>query len=134
MEPFMLQENFMSLQMTFAVEKLVDILKKNRAEHEKMATEAKENYIKQLKEELAKKLDLLMQGKAVNPHSSLAVPQDNLKQYNIAISMLEMTNDSFIVLDEHQYNQYVNDEWTWTERFLETASMYSDTARNRKRR
>lgn len=121
--------NYMSgLKMSFPVDKLKVKLRENREEHSSIITEAKKNYLVALKKELEKKLDLMEEGKKINPNSKLPVPGDNLEEYDTAISMLEFTNDSDVILTQDQYHCYVEDKWHWQRDFLNTASNYSELA------
>ena len=116
----------MGLVMKFPVKSLIEVLKTNRQQHEKIATQAKADYAAALLAELKTKIELLEAGKHLeNPHSDLKVPFDSLDSYDVAIGMLEFTSDESISLAQGEYDQYVNDKWSWKKSFTDTASSYN---------
>ncbi len=116
------------LVMNFPVKDLLAKLTENREKHVKMVAEAKVNYIEALKKELEAKLVQLKAGKRISTSSQLDVPGDNTAEYDTAISMLAMTTDTTIKLQQDQYHSYVMDKWSWKSRFLASASNYSKLA------
>lgn len=116
------------LVMNFRVSELISKLTENRERHLQIITEAKKNYLVALKKELEGKIQSLDEGKQINPNSRLPVPGDNLDEYDTAISMLKMTADETVELEQSQYHCYVLDKWEWQRNFLEVAATYSSTA------
>ena len=110
------------LVMNFPVNKLVDILKKNKKEHIQIVEGAQEAYVQGLVEEFEKKLSALKEGKNVNPNTSLRLPGDHRASYTNAIAMLEMTTDETIELGSSEFAAYVRDKWHWQKDFLSTAN------------
>jgi hypothetical protein len=51
-------------------------------------------------------------------------PVSQEKSYDRAIKMLEMSIDTEIVLPEHEFQQYVLDEWQWSQNFKSVTSTY----------
>ncbi len=116
--------------MQFEVKKLQELIHNNRETHAKIFSEATENYREALKRELQNKLALLSAGKPVEPHSSLIVPRCYLSSYDTVISMLDFTSDKIIELSIDQYKNYVLDEWSWKNNFIESSVAYSKSARD----
>lgn len=130
-----------SISMSFDKATVVETLKKNRAEHETIYTEAIEGYRAALREALQEVVSLvsekqneLEEKKVPSPHlaksplSKLSVPKNQLKEYDTVLEMLELTADDTIVLDQDQYNCYMKDNWYWMNDFLISNSAYSATA------
>lgn len=107
---------------------LLDILRKNRAEHRQIFEEAVEGYRHEVIKQLSQRLDDARNGKKIDISIRLNQPQDQTKDYDRVIGMLEMTVDDIIELDELSYQQYVMDDWNWSHNFLHTNSAYSVTA------
>lgn len=107
---------------------LMEILRKNRRDHKQVVQQAQEKYralvIKLLDEELAK-------AKAGNPFNiqtitRVQLPQDHTADYDLEIQMLDMSVDQEIVLDVHQFNSFVNDEWEWSRGWAMSNAHYTD--------
>ena len=86
------------------------------------------NYMKKAKEALRAKLDLLESGKLKALAFGLSVPVDMTKVYDTAIQMLEITTQKEMELTPGQVRNLVMDEWDWSDHFMGTNAMYSDTA------
>ena len=52
------------------------------------------------------------------------VPEDNSKEYEKVIRMVEMTQDDVIELDEDQFDKLVMDNWNFKQALLETSAFY----------
>lgn len=130
-----------TISMSFDKASVVETLKENRTEHEKIYNEAIAGYRNVLRNALDKvvelvseKRDELEEKKAPSPRlktdplSSLAVPKNQLKEYDTVLEMLELTSDETIVLDQDQYNCYMKDNWYWMNDFLLSNSAYSASA------
>ncbi len=52
-------------------------------------------------------------------------PTSQAKSYERAIAMLEMSVDNEIVLSMHEFDQYVLDNWTWTQQFKTLSANYT---------
>lgn len=107
---------------------LLDVLKKNREQHRKIFLEAQEGYKHAAIKELDSMLDDARAGKRIRRSMTLVEPQDQTSDYDRAIRMLEMSQDEVIELEEHDFMQYVLDDWGWKHQFLHSNSVYSATA------
>jgi hypothetical protein len=115
-------------KMKFDKEKLLVTLRENRASHRKIFLEACEGYLKKAIELLEQKLASARKGERISMHFSLQQPVDQTKEYDRAIRMLEMSTDTIVELEEHDFQQYVMDDWAWKGQFLASNSAYSTTA------
>jgi hypothetical protein len=130
-----------TISMSFKKEEVIEILRENRAEHQKIYDEAIEGYRKKLVEALDKaikmieeKRDELEEKRLPKPHlkdwplNGLNVPGNSLNEYDTVLEMLQLTPDETIVLDQDQYNCYMKDNWHWMKDFLMSNSAYSSSA------
>lgn len=93
-------------------EELLDALRANRQKHATEAQEAKAGYLIQVEKGLRKALRDLKSGK-ITTTLNLHAPIDNTADYDRAIKMMEMSVDENIELNEQEFRQYVQDEWSW---------------------
>ena len=109
--------------------KLLEIVRENRNKHRKIFEEALEGYRKQAIAELDSMLADAKAGRRIRRSVSLIEPTDQTSDYDRVIRMLEMSVDEFVVLQEHEFAQYVLDRWNWRKQFLMSSSNYSHTAK-----
>lgn len=97
-------------------EQLLGILKKNRSEHREVFLQAQKTFrvvaIKALDEQLkaARKGRPFELGRLI----ALSAPEDHTTDYDRSIQMLEMAVDKEIVVDEREFQNYVQDKWQWS--------------------
>lgn len=103
---------------------LVTHLTKNMANHILKYDLAMEEYRKALIAELKQKLKLAREGKRINHTLSVIKPESYVKSYQEAILQLEWNIDEEILLDSTEFQQYVNDNWSWKNLFNQTISGY----------
>lgn len=107
-------------------EKLLEVLKKNRDIHVAEYNTAVEEYRKDAIAELKKNLKQAQSGGEIVLYSALTQPQAYTDSYNTVIKMLEMSDDEVVNLSMHEFQQYVEDTWTWKGAFLASTSMYNN--------
>ena len=107
--------------------RLLEILRENRANHQDVFEEAIEGYRTQATDWLNRQLDRVKVGKPLE-YMPYQIPKNQTKQYNIVIQMLEMTEDDTVKLGEREFNEYVNDDWDWKKQWLTSNSNYSKKA------
>lgn len=107
---------------------LLDVLKKNRETHVNEFNTATEEYRKDAIIELKSNLKQAQNGGEIVLYSALTQPQNYVASYDTAIKMLEMSADELIELTMSEFQQYVEDNWTWKGNFLASTSMYSAKA------
>jgi hypothetical protein len=104
-----------------------DLLKKlheNRDAHKLTFTEAMEGYKEKVQAWLEERLAAAKKGRVPDMLFNLPHPIDQTKDYNRAIAMLEMSVDDVIELEEHDFQCYVQDEWSWSRTTTMTNTMY----------
>lgn len=107
---------------------ILDVLKKNRETHRKIFLEALTGYRETAIKLLEEKLALARSGKRIELSFRLTQPMDQTSDYDRAIRMLEMSINQDIELSEHDFENYVMDNWDWKRQFLSSNSAYSSTA------
>ena len=114
---------------------LEKIIKKNRSEHREIFEEAIENWHKQVQERLAILVSQAKKGPdAVELHIGLPRPDDHTNDYDRVLKMLELSQDDEFELSQHEFSQFVMDDFGWQGTFLATSSNYSSLAIEKARR
>lgn len=126
------------MRITLPVSLVLETVKKNRADHETIYTNAVKTYNTKL--ELRQKdiyneinqhqetaPDKLFQPK---PRKYMPVPEEHLGEYDRAIAMLQevehQVGDAATVdLDEHDYARFIQDNWEWRQRFVTNTASYA---------
>lgn len=103
---------------------LLEKLRENRAKHRQQFDEAAEGYREKAIEVLTERLDEARKGKLPAMVFHMPMPINQTAQYDRAIGMLEMSLDTEIDLEEHDFQQYVQDEWGWSAATTATNSAY----------
>lgn len=107
---------------------LLKTLKKNKKSHKedydlswkefkKRATENFEARLKQVKN--------LRKGQHIELWVNLELPEDHTSDYDRAIEMLEWEVGDEVTLQEHEFAQFVQDQWGWSGKFAATNQMYT---------
>lgn len=103
-------------------------LENNRDAHLAIFEEALKGYktevMKQLQEHLAKVESSKMYPVSIH----IPVPENHIRDYDRAITMLGLSVEPTIVLSEKDVQCYVMDDWAWKRQFLTTNSSYSAAA------
>lgn len=106
-------------------EKLLAILKKNKAIHDKeylQLLDAFYNNVATVAHSIAE------QAERCDASLSLRIdvirPVSNSKDYENTIGMLELSSDAMFKLSEKDYKKYVLDEWDWSSAHAFTKSSY----------
>lgn len=115
-------------KMEFEVEYLTAKLKENRLTHRGVYEQAIVEFRKQAESALQDMLVQLGRGKVFRLIANLPVPEDHTDDYDAVISMLENTTDRRLELDEHEYRQYVLDDWGWRASFTSNTASYLATS------
>jgi len=103
---------------------LLDILKKNRTTHKKDYEESMTEYRKEVIERLRHILQQAEEGGEIKTSIQMIEPFNQLNDYDLAIQMLEMDSSVVVELDQDEFRQYVNDEWTWKRNFASNTMTY----------
>ena len=111
--------------VTVKRQKLLDTLRVNREKHIADYTEAREGYVKRAIASMQKNLKAAKNGGEVKTVIDLPVPVSFASNYDVAIAMLEWSEDLTIELDQNEFEQYVRDNWVWKNMFAAGASLYN---------
>ena len=104
---------------------LLSHLRANRTAHIVAFDEAMVGYRKELVTCLGQMLKKAKNQEDVDHRVNIVRPTDFTEFYDNAITMLEWTVDEFIELDMNEFNQYIQDEWSWKQNFNLTNSLYA---------
>lgn len=94
-------------------QELLTIIKENRKKHKKEYIEAIQAYRVKAGDIFTKELAKIVSGENFNTRFELIKPESHIKEYDLAIKMLEMSVDDNVEIERHEFNQLVNDEWDW---------------------
>jgi len=116
-------------------QELLTKVQANRALHVREYQEACAGYkekaiarIDEIAAELRDKIANLKAGKVIElvaVRFGLDAPRSYEKSYDQTIAMLEMSVDDEITLTDHEFAQYVLDDWEWQESFKTQTANYS---------
>ena len=118
-------------EITALTSEVLDKLRLNRDQHAKLVQEARDGFVAAAIPVLVARLAALQQGKIVNLRFDLTPPQDHSKEYETALMMLEMhlrAGEDRITLTAADVQQFILDEWEWTDNFLLSNIPYSGSA------
>lgn len=112
---------------------LLSVLKENMAKHREIFLDARLGYQQELIERLE---SMLLQakadgGKLKTSLDDLIEPMDRTKDYVRVIRMLEMHVGEEMKVTEHEFAQYVQDEWSWKGQFTSSTQGYVGKAGRR---
>lgn len=110
--------------MNFPVDKLLEIIRKNRDDHRNMFLKAQEGYREDFLKELEMMLEEARKGKRYLRMVQLVEPIDMTKEYDRIIKMLELTTEKNVQLTTQEFSQYVMDDWAWKAQVTATNSQY----------
>jgi hypothetical protein len=111
---------------TVMVEKarLLDTLRLNRDEHRAIFEKAQGVYRERMIEELDRALAEAKAGRKIVRAFSLPVPEDHTDDFNTAIAMVEWEVGNTIALEQHDFEQYVLNQWHWRASFAANTGSY----------
>ncbi len=118
------EDNHVLNSYTYPVAKILAIVKKNRAVHEKEYIEARKGYRVQMIVKTREMVSLAESYKDVPHHIDLAIPESHTAEYDRAIQMLTLTSQKKLVLDSATFAQLIMDEWSWKRSFSATNARY----------
>lgn len=112
-------------------DELLKKVKDNRANHRQIFEDGQEVYRERVVAELDTMLADAKNGRKIRRMISLPEPEDHTRDYDRIITMLEMSVDSEIELEEHDFSRYVMDQWEWNASFQSTVAYAASNVRNR---
>lgn len=110
---------------------LLKAIKENRSRHRREFEKALEDYhvsIVGILEDRLRDARDARDGKKVEHNIKLNIPQDQTKDYDRAIRMIEMDVRKVIELAEHDFQCLVQDDWQWKDQFSLSNSLLRSTA------
>jgi hypothetical protein len=94
-------------------EHLLEIIRANRETHRSTFLKAQEGFRKLVIKKLDEMLENARNGVRFDTSVGLPTPQDMTKEYDMVISMLEMSVDEQIDISQGEFKMYVLDQWSW---------------------
>jgi len=104
--------------------KLLNKVKENREQHRNLFLKAQEGYRALVIKELDAMLAEARDGKPIRRAIMLPEPVDHTKDYDRVVAMLEMSVDAIIELSSQEFEEYVLDNWNWSQLAMLTNSRY----------
>jgi len=107
-------------------DRLLEVVKKNRDSHNEIYIKASEGYRLKMIEEIEKLLQKAKDskiGESIPRYIQLPEPDNHTDDYDRIISMLEMSVEGEIELNNVEFDSYVRDKWSWSHESL-TKNMY----------
>ena len=92
---------------------LLKKIKENRETHRSTFLKAQQGFRKAVINKLEEVLKNARNGVRFETSLGLPVPQDMTKEYDMIISMLELSVDHRMTISQGEFKQYVLDQWSW---------------------
>lgn len=105
-------------------DELLAIVKTNREAHRDLFLRAQEGFRARVVERLDKMLADARSGLRYDLSVALSPPIDQTKDYDRVIRALELSINEVVELSEHEFAQYVMDDWAWRQNVMVTNSAY----------
>lgn len=103
---------------------LLKVVTENQKKHKDAYAEAFEGYRKECIRVLEENLLSLRKGEHRAVLLLESAPEDHSKEYKRVIGMLTASVDEEVVLSQHEFAQYVEDDWGWKESWVMANSKY----------
>lgn len=103
---------------------LLSKVRTNRDAHRDLFLKAQVGYRAAVIAELDKMLAEARDNKPIRRAIQLPEPIDRTQDYDRVIAMLEMSADKEVILQAHEFDQYVLDNWQWKAMAAFTNSSY----------
>jgi hypothetical protein len=105
---------------------LLDALRKNLQQHKTDVLDALRLRRLEVDAQLSDVMDKIKRDENYQPQRSFSfpIPEDNSREYEKVIRMVEMTQDDVIELDEDQFDKLVMDNWSFKHELMQTSSFY----------
>jgi hypothetical protein len=116
------------LEGTFSKDEILKIIEANREAHRATFTKAVEVYSERLVAWHKEEVKRVLRGEKGSRFVHLPEPEDHTEDYDTVISMLRMHKLADITMAFHDYQNFVRDQWTWSERFAANTTSYTTGA------
>lgn len=102
---------------------LLNKVKENKVQHKKDYDEAMIAYTEQAIQAIE---TLLLSARNGNITHCINVvkPKEFLREYDRAITMLEMSKEEILEISSQDFNQFVMDDWQWQDTFKNSTGLY----------
>ena len=110
------------------VDKVLVLLRANRAQHREVFEEAIENYRIEALRQLEQRVEEIREGRDFDLGFVLPTPEDHTSDYDRAITMLELTKEAgeeFVIMDRPQQQNYIMDDWGWKDAWIMNTMSYT---------
>lgn len=121
-----------NLKLEFDTSLVLKRLETNLERHRVVVEEALSGYRNRAISALSARLAQFQSGDKANLRFSLEAPVSHIGTYEQVIKMVRACADTKITLTAEQYSAFIEDEWDWSQHWLETNAVYSNTARERR--
>lgn len=113
-------------QIRVSKKQLLEILQKNRREHRGVFLSAQAAFREVAIKALDAQLTAARKGRPFEfaQFLRLEAPEDHTADYDRSIQMLEMSVDDIIVIDEREFQNYVQDVWQWSREWASNSLRY----------
>lgn len=115
----------MPAEVTIKKTELRKTLVKNRKEHRAKFVAAQKGYRARVIEILDARLVDAREGRDIDLHFRMPVPEDHTADYDREIKMLDMEVGDTVVVEMHLFDQLVMDRWSWSGAFAATSAIYA---------
>ena len=113
-------------EMCIKVVDLAEAIQENMEVHREDFLQAQKVYSKEIVKWLEQSLEDARNGNKIVRHITLPEPEDHTADYERALRMLAMCQDTTIMISQHEFAQYVMDDWGWKAGWSATMSNYVD--------
>lgn len=108
-------------------DELLEVVSHNREGHRETFQQALEGYKAKVRAELEDYLRKIEDGMILAVRIALPKPEEHLDDYDRALTMIRMSVDDVIELNESDFASLVMDDWGWKGQFEATSVYYTQT-------
>jgi len=105
---------------------LMTVVESNREKHITEFNSAKKIFIEDAIEKLQDMLTTAQKNGRIIQNLGLTEPISYVQEYDTAIKMLQMSTEDVIELTQQEFQQYVEDQWSWKRNFVASTSIYNN--------
>jgi hypothetical protein len=109
---------------TVKVADLKKKLKANRKTHRETYEKALKRFSELAVEKFEENIEEIKKGGPVRTYLDLPTPEDHTGDYDTAIEMLDWTVLDEVELTQHEFQQFVLDDWGWKQTFASNTMSY----------
>lgn len=110
-------------------EELIKIVTNNRATHKSVFEEAWTEYERQVIATMETNLADAKAGRGLRTSINMVMPTNQTEDYDRVLRMLDLHQGDDIELDEHEFDNYVMDNWEWSQRWSASNMLYTSRVR-----